>query len=80
MIYKEIKIKTDKIQVLSVSSVRNYIKNQEAHHAHKTWEEEYNEFVEKYGFEKFKNSSLENDGNSWIGLGFRPFIMNWIGL
>lgn len=47
-----------------VDKVRNYIKNQEAHHTHKTWENEYNEFIEKYGFEEFKNSSLENDGNS----------------
>jgi putative transposase len=29
--------------------VRNYIKNQEEHHKKKTWDEEYNEFLEKYG-------------------------------
>lgn len=33
--------------------VRNYIRNQEAHHQKKDFEEEYLEFVEKYGFEKF---------------------------
>lgn len=38
-----------------VDKVRNYIKNQESHHAHKTWEEEYNELIEKYGFQKFKD-------------------------
>lgn len=38
-----------------VDKVRNYIKNQESHHAHKTWEEEYNELIEKYGFQRFKD-------------------------
>ena len=38
-----------------VDKVRNYIKNQEDHHANKTWEVEYNELIEKFGFEKFKN-------------------------
>lgn len=31
--------------------VRNYIKKQEVHHARKTFKEEYDEFVDKYGFE-----------------------------
>ena len=39
-----------------VDRVRNYIKNQESHHAHKTWKDEYNEFIEKYGFERFKDN------------------------
>ena len=39
-----------------VDKVRNYIKNQESHHAHKTWKDEYNEFIEKYGFERFKDN------------------------
>ncbi|MBI1779897.1 MAG: IS200/IS605 family transposase [Sphingobacteriales bacterium] len=34
-----------------VDKVREYIKNQEEHHKKKTFEEEYNEFMEKYGFE-----------------------------
>jgi putative transposase len=38
-----------------VNIVRDYIKNQEKHHAHKTWENEYNEFIEKFGFERFKD-------------------------
>jgi len=33
--------------------VRNYIKNQEIHHKVKTWEEETDEFIRKYGFERF---------------------------
>ena len=33
-----------------VSVVKNYINMQEEHHKKKTWEEEYNEFIEKYGF------------------------------
>ena len=35
-----------------VDKVRNYIKNQENHHAHRTWEDEYNEFVDKYKFQE----------------------------
>jgi putative transposase len=38
-----------------IETVRNYIRNQEAHHSKKTFQEEYNEFIEKYGFEKFKD-------------------------
>lgn len=34
-----------------VNRVREYIKNQETHHAKKTFEQEYKEFMEKYGFE-----------------------------
>ena len=33
--------------------VREYIKNQEEHHKLKTFAEEYDEFIKKYGFEKF---------------------------
>ena len=33
--------------------VRNYIKNQDEHHRKKTFEEESDEFIEKYGFERF---------------------------
>ena len=33
--------------------VREYIRNQEEHHKVKTWEEEYTEFISKYGFDKF---------------------------
>jgi REP element-mobilizing transposase RayT len=31
-------------------AVREYIKNQEAHHTKKTFAEEYDEFIRKYGF------------------------------
>jgi putative transposase len=37
-----------------LDKVRNYIKNQEEHHAGKTFQQEYDEFIVKYGFEKFK--------------------------
>jgi len=37
-----------------LDKVRNYVKNQEAHHTRKTFQEEYDEFMVKYGFEKFK--------------------------
>lgn len=38
-----------------IDNVRNYIKNQEEHHKHKTFNEEYDEFIIKYGFLKFKD-------------------------
>ena len=38
-----------------VDKVRNYIKNQESHHTQKTWEEEYNELIEKNGFQRFND-------------------------
>lgn len=33
-----------------VNRVREYIKNQEQHHEKKTFQQEYDEFMEKYGF------------------------------
>lgn len=38
----------------NVANVRNYILNQEEHHKKKTWEDEYNEFITKYGFQILK--------------------------
>jgi len=35
-----------------LNHVRDYIRNQEEHHRRKTWEEEYDELMEKYGFKK----------------------------
>jgi len=35
-----------------VNSVREYIKHQEEHHNKKSFQEEHEEFIEKYGFEK----------------------------
>lgn len=34
-----------------VNTVREYIKNQEHHHAIKTWAQEYDKFMEKFGFQ-----------------------------
>ncbi len=36
----------------AVNRVRQYIKNQEAHHAKKSFQDEYEEIMRKYGFEK----------------------------
>ena len=36
-----------------IDTVRNYIKNQEEHHKHKTFQQEYDEFIIKYSFKKF---------------------------
>ena len=33
-----------------INIVREYIKNQEEHHSRKTYKEEYDEYIEKYGF------------------------------
>ena len=38
-----------------VDKVRTYIKNQEAHHTKKTFQQEYDEFMEKFGFEMLRN-------------------------
>ncbi|RDB06162.1 IS200/IS605 family transposase [Runella aurantiaca] len=39
-----------------VDRVRNYIKRQEEHHQKKTYAQEYDELIEKYGFEKFRDT------------------------
>ena len=36
-----------------LQKVRNYIRNQEQHHAKKTFQNEYDEFMKYYGFEKY---------------------------
>ena len=36
-----------------IDKVRDYIKNQEQHHRKKTFQQEYDEFISKYGFERF---------------------------
>ena len=38
-----------------IDKVRDYIRNQEAHHKRKTFQEEYEEFIVKFGFEHFKD-------------------------
>lgn len=37
----------------AIETVRNYIKNQEAHHSKKSFQQEHDEFISKYGFERF---------------------------
>ncbi len=39
-----------------IDKVRDYIKNQEMHHKKKTFQEEYDQFIEKFGFNKFRDS------------------------
>jgi len=36
-----------------VNRVRDYIKNQENHHKKRSFDDEYNDFIRKYGFEAF---------------------------
>lgn len=38
-----------------VEKVRTYIRNQEQHHSRKSFDQEVNEFMEKYGWAKFKD-------------------------
>jgi REP element-mobilizing transposase RayT len=38
-----------------VNTIRNYILNQEEHHNKKTYAQEYKEFIQKYGFQIFKD-------------------------
>jgi REP element-mobilizing transposase RayT len=38
-----------------VDKTRDYVKNQEEHHQKKTFQDEYEEFISKYGFEKIKD-------------------------
>jgi len=38
-----------------INRVRTYIKNQEAHHKKKSFQKEYEDFIEKYQFEKHKD-------------------------
>ncbi len=38
-----------------VQKVRDYIKNQEEHHAKKSFQQEYEEFISKFGFEQMKD-------------------------
>ena len=40
----------------NIARLRNYIKNQEDHHSRKTWEVEYNELIDKFGFQKFNDN------------------------
>ena len=37
-----------------IDAVRNYIKNREEHHNKKSFQEEYDAFILRYGFEKIK--------------------------
>lgn len=40
-----------------LDKVRNYIKNQEQHHSKKSFDEEYEEFITKYGFKRFHDNT-----------------------
>ena len=38
-----------------INTVRNYIKNQEEHHSKITYQQEYDAFILKYGFQKYND-------------------------
>lgn len=43
------------VSASSLNRVREYIKNQEAHHSKKTFQDEYDLLIEKFGFAQLKN-------------------------
>ena len=43
------------IGITEINRIRNYIKNQEEHHRYQDFDEEVDEFIEKYGLEKFED-------------------------
>lgn len=46
-----------------IERVRNYIMKQEQHHSKKTFQEEYDELISKFNFQKFKGPSDKSEGN-----------------
>lgn len=44
-----------------VNTVRKYILNQEEHHSKKTFKQEYDEFLERYGFHVYENDQQSHD-------------------
>ena len=41
-----------------IDIVRNYIKNQEEHHRHQQFADEYEKMIEKFGFNRFKDGHI----------------------
>ena len=39
----------------NIEKVRNYIKNQEVHHYKKSYQDEFQELIDKFGFQKFND-------------------------
>ncbi len=46
-------MKTNNLSESLVDKTKEYIKIQEQHHQIKTFQEEYEEFIRKYGFQRF---------------------------
>ncbi|HEU5148008.1 MAG TPA: IS200/IS605 family transposase [Chryseosolibacter sp.] len=45
-----------------LDQVREYIRNQEEHHRHKSFQEEFDQFISKCGFQKFSDGSIKTVG------------------
>ncbi len=43
------------LEMIKIQVVRDYIANQEEHHKKHSFEEEYNKFIQRYGFEIIKH-------------------------
>ena len=50
-----------------VKRVTAYIDNQERHHADKTWEDEENELMDKYGFQRVEGLTEVNENRGELG-------------
>lgn len=51
--YLAVGVGDDKIEI-----VRNYIANQEEHHSHVSFADEYNKFIERFGFDIIKKNAI----------------------
>jgi len=52
----------------AIENVRHYIRNQEEHHRKKTYQEEYDEFLEEYGLQQFKDGDGPDSLGSLMGV------------
>jgi putative transposase len=41
-----------------IDKVRNYIKNQDGHHHHQSFQDEYDELIKKFGFQRFEDGKI----------------------
>ncbi len=46
-----------------LNAVRNYIRNQENHHKGKSFQEEYDNYLREWGFQKFKDGPMGNENS-----------------
>jgi REP element-mobilizing transposase RayT len=47
----------------NIETVRAYIRNQEQHHSHTSFKVEFDEVLKTFGFQQFKDGSMDNVGD-----------------